>query len=98
MAKAKDKTITEVVQAEQSEFARAFGLLESDICDLRRAAKVAAMQLDRAIDDMPELGEDLEMVELASYAVNHALAMAQRLEKRYYAAWAFFFCPDLRSA
>jgi hypothetical protein len=70
-------------------FSNRFSELEPDLRDLRRAARLAALQLDRAVGELSFVDgkytevPDAEHTELAILAVGSVLRMAQELERMY---------------
>jgi hypothetical protein len=78
------------VAAESKHFADAFSVLEGEVCDLTRMARLAELQLYEAVGELAFAdGEYTEMpkreaTELAIFAVSQMAVMAKRLEELYY--------------
>jgi hypothetical protein len=76
--------------AEEKALASAFQDLESEVCDLPRAARLAQLQVHEAVGELKCSGRqytevpDYEAVELAVFAVDQVMDAAKKIEQLYY--------------
>jgi len=70
---------------ESEKFAQAFSELEGEVCDLTRMARLAELQLNKAVGNLTyKDGAYTEAPELAVFTVSQMAVMANRFEDLYH--------------